>query len=119
MNNRKYPASLFIMGVATNVLFRYGWLFIPAIILLIVGIFVKTCLYMGLAILLLDIMISLIEQIKLRKTFLAESDNPDFQAFQDALSKDGSWQDNLGEFFSQKISDSQNKIEPNAKSEDD
>ena len=102
MNNRKYPASLFIIGFITNILFHFFWLFIPCIILLIVGIFVKPCLYVGLALLLIDILLSLIEQFRIRQAFLEESDNPDFRAFQDALSKDGNWRDNIGELLNQK-----------------
>ena len=118
MNNRKYPTSLFIIGFITNILFHFFWLFIPCIILLIVGIFVKPCLYVGLALLLIDILLSLIEQFCIRQAFLKESDNPDFQAFQDALSKDGNWRDNIGEFFNQKISDPQDEIKSYDESED-
>ena len=81
MNNRKYPTRLFIIGFITNILFHFFWLFIPCIILLIVGIFVKPCLYIGLALLLIDILLSLIEQFRIRQAFLEESDNPDFEYF--------------------------------------
>ena len=118
MNNRKYPTSLFIIGFITNILFHFFWLFIPCIILLIVGIFVKPCLYIGLALLLIDILFSLIEQFRIRQAFLEESDNPDFRAFQDALSKDGNWRDNIGELLNQKISDPQNEIKSHDESED-
>ena len=118
MNNRKYPISLFIIGFITNILFHFFWLFIPCIILLIVGIFVKPCLYVGLALLLIDILLSLIEQFRIRQTFLKESDNPDFQAFQDALSKDGNWRDNIGEKKKKKMSDPQNEIKSHDESED-
>ena len=119
MNNRKYPTSLFIIGFITNILFHFFWLFIPCIILLSVGIFVKPCLYVGLALLLIDILLSLIEQFRIRQAFLKESDNPDFRAFQDALSKDGDWKDNLGELLNQKISDPQNEIKSDKKSKDE
>ena len=119
MNNRKYPTSLFIIGFITNILFHFFWLFIPCIILLIIGIFVKPCLYIGLALLLIDILLSLIEQFRIRQAFLEESDNPDFRAFQDALSKDGNWKDNIGEFLSQKMSDPKNEIKSDDKSEDE
>ena len=118
MNNRKYPTSLFIIGFITNILFRFSWLFFPCIILLIVGIFVNPCLYVGLALLLIDILLSLIEQFRIRQAFLEESDNPDFQAFQDAVSKDGNWRDNIGELLNQKMSDPQNEIKSNDESED-
>ena len=119
MNNRKYPTSLFIIGFITNILFHFFWLIIPCIILLIIGIFVKPCLYIGLALLLIDILLSLIEQFRIRQAFLEESDNPDFRAFQDALSKDGNWKDNIGELLSQKMSDPQNEIKSDDKSEDE
>ena len=119
MNNRKYPTSLFIIGFITNILFHFFWLFIPSIILLIVGIFVKPCLYVGLALLLIDILLSLIEQFRIRQAFLKESDNPDFQAFQDALSKDGNWRDNIGELLNQKMSDPQNEIKSNDENENE
>ena len=119
MNNRKYPTSLFIIGFITNILFHFFWLFIPCIILLIIGIFVKPCLYIGLALLLIDILLSLIEQFRIRQAFLEESDNPDFREFQDALSKDGNWRDNIGELLNQKISDPQTEIKSNDESEDE
>ena len=130
MNNRKYPTSLFIIGFITNILFHFFWLFIPCIILLIIGIFVKPCLYIGLALWLIDIILSLIEQFHIRQAFLKESDNPDFRAFleesdshefrafQNALSKDGNWRDNIGELLNQKISDPQNEIKSHDESED-
>ena len=117
MNNRKYPTSLFIVGFITNILFHFFWLFIPCVILLIIGMFVKTCLYIGLALLLIDILLSLIEQFRIRQAFLEESDNPDFRAFQDALSKGGNWRDNIGELLNQKMSDPQNEIKSNDENE--
>ena len=119
MNNRKYPTSLFIIGFTTNILFHFFWLFVPCIILLIVGIFVKPCLYIGLALLLIDVLLSLIEQFRIRQAFLEESDNPDFREFQDALSKDGNWRDNIGELLNQKISDPKNEIKLNDESGDE
>ena len=45
--------------------------------------------------------------------------NPEcFQAFQDALSKDGNWKDNIGELLNQKMSDPQNEIKSHDESED-
>ena len=117
MNNRKYPTSLFIIGFVTNILFHFFWLFIPCVILLIIGMFVKTCLYIGLALLLIDILLSLIEQFRIRQACLEESDNPDFRAFQDALSKGGNWRDNIGELLNQKMSDPQNEIKSNDENE--
>lgn len=111
--NNKYPTSLFIVGFITNLLFHFFWLLVPSIILLVVGIFVKPCLYVGVIVLAIDILLSLIRQIRIRNTFLEESDNPDFGAFQDALSNDKSWKENVKDFVNQKISDNQTEDDEN------
>ena len=69
--------------------------------------------------LLIDIILSLIEQLRIRQAFLEEIDNPDFRAFQDALSKDGNRKDNIVELVNQKISDPQNETKSDDKSEDE
>ena len=117
MNNRKYPTSLFLIGFITSILFHFFWIFIPGIILLIIGIFVKPCLFIGLALLSIDIILSFIGQLRIRKTFLEDSDSPDFRAFQDALSKDGNWRDNIGELLNQRISDPQNEVRSDDKND--
>ena len=119
MKKRKYPTSLFIIGFITNILFHFFWLFVPGIVLLILGIFYQTCQYIGVSLLFIDVVLSFIEQLRIRQAFLEESDNPDFQAFQDALSKDGNWKDNISEFLNQKISDSENELESDDEDEDD
>ncbi|MGN0518871.1 MAG: DMP19 family protein [Acutalibacteraceae bacterium] len=89
MKERRYPLSLFLIGFITNILFRFFWLFIPSTILLIVGIFVDWCLYVGLVLLVIDIIASFIEQMRIRQAMLSDSDNEQFRKFQDAVSKDG------------------------------
>ena len=118
MNNRKYPTSLFVIGFITNIVFHFFWLFVPSIILLIIGLFSQTCLKIGSALLFLDIILSLIEQIRIRQTCLKESDNPDFKKFQDALSKDGNWIENIGELVERKRADSQNENRDDNENED-
>ena len=66
----------------------------------------------------LDIILSLLEQIRIRQTCLKESDNPDFKEFQDALSKDGNWIENIGELVEQKRADSQNENRDDNENED-
>ncbi|MBQ8344712.1 MAG: hypothetical protein IJY42_00395 [Clostridia bacterium] len=118
MNNRKYPTSLFLIGLITNILFHFFWLLIPGVILLMVGIWIRPCLYIGLVLLVADVVLSLIEQFQIRQAFLTESDNPDFQAFQDALSKSGNRKDHIDEFLNQKRSDPQNETKKDHPGED-
>ena len=103
MNERKYPLSLFLMGFVTNVLFRFFWLSIPGALFLIVGIFIKPCIDIGLILFIIDVFLSFIDQFRIRNTFLQESSHPGFREFQDALSKDGDWRKNLMELMDEKI----------------
>lgn len=92
---RKYPFSLFLIGFITNILFHFFWLFIPGVILLIGGVFIDWCLYAGLAILVIDIIASFIEQMKIRQVMLSSSENEQFRQFQDAVLKDGNVFENI------------------------
>ena len=87
---RKYPTKMFWLFVLTNFLFHYFYLSISGIILCIVGIWVKACLWIGLAILGLDVILSIIEQLRIRKAAVTPSDNPEFNELMDAFcSPDG------------------------------
>ncbi len=99
MKKRKYPFSLFIIGFITNILFHFFWLFVPSVIFMIMGIFIKQCLYVGLILLLIDIILSFIGQMRIRNTMLADSDNEQFSKFQDAVSADGDVFENIKDFF--------------------
>ena len=95
---KRYPWKLFFIGVAINFLIHFFWMFISGVVLLLIGIFNQKCLAMGVALLIVDLMASLIEQFKIRQATLADSDNPAFQEFQEALSKDGDWMQNVMDF---------------------
>ena len=82
---RKYPTKMFWFFVLTNFLFHFFYLFIPGIILCIIGIWVKSCLWIGLAILGLDVILSIIEQLRIRKAAVTPSDNPEFNELMDAF----------------------------------
>ena len=82
---RKYPAKMFWLFVLTNFLFHFFYLSIPGIILCIVGIWVKSCLWIGLSVLGLDVILSVIEQLRIRKAAVTPSDNPEFNELMDAF----------------------------------
>ncbi len=82
----RYPASLFIIGLIADFFFRFFFLSIPGIILLIIGIRVRPCLYIGLALLLADAILSVIERFRIKRTMETESSDPDFREFQEAAS---------------------------------
>lgn len=87
---RKYPAKMFWLFVLTNFLFLFFYLSVPGIILCIVGIWVKPCLWIGLAILGLDAILSIIEQLRIRKAAVSPSDSPEFNELMDVFcSPDG------------------------------
>ena len=80
---RKYPAGMFWFFVLMNFLFHFLYLSVPGIILCFVGILVKPCLWIGLAILGLDAILSIIDQLRIRKTVLTPSGNPEFDKMMD------------------------------------
>ena len=82
---RNYPAKMFWFFVLMNFLFHFFYLSIPGIVLCIVGIRVKSCLWIGLAILGLDVILSIMEQWHLRKVAVTPSDNPEFNELMDAF----------------------------------
>ena len=86
---RKYPIKMFWIFVLTNFLFHFFYLSIPGIILCIIGIWVKPCLWIGLAILGLDVILSIIEQLRIRKAAITPSDNPAFNELMDAFCSPG------------------------------
>ncbi len=88
----KYPINLFFIGFFMN-LIRNFYLLIPAIALLIVGIWINWCLILGVALLIANIVVSFIQQLQIRKATL-KSDNPNFTPWQEAiLSPD--WKENI------------------------
>ena len=82
---RKYPWKMFIFFVLMNMIIRHFYLFIPGVILSLIGIGNKTCLLLGLALLITDLIISIIEQIQIRNTALKESENEEFNEIMDAF----------------------------------
>ena len=82
---RKYPTKMFWLFVLTNFLFHFFYLSIPGIILCVVGIWVKPCLWIGVTVLGLDAILSIIEQLRIRKAAVSHSDNPEFNELMDAF----------------------------------
>lgn len=83
--NRKYPLSMFLLGVVLNFLVRFFYLFLPGLILCIIGIWSEKCLAIGLGFWLVDLVLSLVEQFRIRKASLSESDNEEFNELMDAF----------------------------------
>ena len=86
---RKYPVKMFLLFVLTNFLFHYFYLLIPGIVLLIAGIWSGPCLWGGLALLGLDLILSVIEQLRIRKAAVTPSNNPEFNQLMDAFCSPG------------------------------
>lgn len=86
---RKYPTKMFWFFVLTNFLFHYFYLSVMGIIFCIVGIWVKSCLWIGLAILGLGVILSIIEQLRICKAAVTPSDNPEFNKLMDAFCSPG------------------------------
>ena len=107
---RKYPAKMFWFFVLTNFLFHFFYLSLPGIILCVVGIWVKPCLWAGVAILLLDLILSILEQMRIRKAAVTPSSNPEFNELMDAFCGPGGL-DGVGKVLDEKIKSAQS-VEP-------
>ena len=99
MKKRRYSSSLFWSGFFLNILKRF-YITIPAVILLIIGIWFKPCLYIGIALAVFVLVISLIEQLNIKKTF-ETSDNPNFEEFADTASSEN-WKEDVINFVKEK-----------------
>ena len=99
MKKRRYSSSLFWSGFFINILKRF-YITIPAVILLIIGIWFKPCLYIGIALAVFVLVISLIEQLNIKKTF-ETSDNPNFEEFADTASSEN-WKKDVIDFVKEK-----------------
>ena len=87
--NRKYPTKMFWFFVLTNFLFHFFYLSVPGILLCIAGIWSRSCLWIGLALLLVDLILSIWEQLRIRKAAVSPSDNPEFNELMDAFCSPG------------------------------
>lgn len=112
---RRYPFSLFLIGFIMNIFLRFWWLSIPSAILLIVGISVEGCSYIGLALLGTDIIFSFIEQMRIRHTMLSDSENEQFRKLQDAVSREGEVFENIRDFLKDTVEGSidEEKVQKN------
>jgi hypothetical protein len=81
---RKYPTGMFWFFVLTNLVFHFFYLFVPGVVLCVVGIWVKACLQIGLAILLLDLVLSIVEQLRIRRAAIT-STHPDVIKLMDLM----------------------------------
>lgn len=82
---RKYPAKLFWFFVLTNFLFHFFYLSVPGFLLCFVGIWSPACLKVGLAILAVDLILSIWEQTRIVRA-VETSTHPDVVELMDILS---------------------------------
>lgn len=102
---RKYPTKMFWFFVLTNFMFHFFYLSVPGIILCIVGIWVKSCLWIGFAILGLDVILSIVDQLRIRKVAVAHSDNQEFNELMDTFCNSGGFEA-FGKVLDEKIKSS-------------
>ncbi len=103
---RKYPQKMFWFFVMTNFLFHFFYLSLPGGILCVAGIWNSSCLRVGLALLALDFVMSIFEQLRIRRAAISESDNPEYNALMDAFFQEGP--DAFREMVESKINAPQN-----------
>ena len=83
---RRYHWKLFWIGFMMN-LTKNFLLLLPSIVLCIIGIWIRYLLYIGLVLFAIDIVVSFIEQWRIKQT-VENSTNPNFAPWADLMSKD-------------------------------
>ncbi len=112
---RRYPAGMFCLFVLFNFFLHFFYLSIPGILLCIAGIWNKVCLLIGAGVLLLDLLLSIIEQMKIAAAATSESDNPEFNELMDAFCTGGLQA--FGEVVDAKMQAQNTPASPNAEHE--
>ena len=103
---RKYNSTLFWLGFLLNIV-RLFWIGIPAVILLMIGIWVRPCLYIGAILFLVLLTVALVQQLQIKK--MAETDNdPDFAPFAEAMCSDN-WREQIVSMVNEKIDAQRNE----------
>ena len=103
---RHYNWKLFLIGFLMNT-FRLFFIVIPALILLVVGIWVLPCLYIGFALLAIALIIAFVQQLMIKHT-AETSDDPEFVPFAEAMCSDD-WKERTIEWTKQKIQEQKEK----------
>ena len=111
MNMKKYNNSLFFGGLLLNILAKAPVLLI-AVVLMIVGIWKRPCLIIGICIAAAVLLWCLIEQIIL-KTAVENNKDENFAPFADALTSDN-WKEKL-----EKVTDDLRHDETHNENEED
>lgn len=103
---RHYNWKLFLIGFLMNTV-RLFFIVIPALILLVVGIWVLPCLYIGFALLAIALIIAFVQQLMIKHT-AETSDDPEFVPFAEAMCSDD-WKERTIEWTKQKIQEQKEK----------
>ena len=89
----RYPAGLFFLGLFTNFIARNVLLLALGLLLLVVGLWNRWCLLAGLSFLAMDLLMSLVQQLRFRHTALTSTD-PKLKDLQDAIAS-GDWRSGM------------------------
>ncbi len=81
---RKFPVKLFVVGVIMDFFLRFFLLFLLGIGLCVAGIWVDICGQIGGVVLLLDLVISVADQISIARAVM-NGENSDLNAVMDAF----------------------------------
>lgn len=103
---KKYNWKLFWLGFLMNLMKKF-FLFIPGLVLCIIGIWINPCLYIGIALFVFDAVISYAEQWQMKKT-VESNDNPDFQQWADIMTQDD-WQEEIKKAINDRIENLDNE----------
>lgn len=97
---KRMNRSLFILGFLMNIIKNY-LLFLPGVILCIIGLWSRNCLIIGFCLLGIDIILSFIEQTRIKNT-VENSEDPNFAPFAKAMMADD-WRREIQKLVDERI----------------
>ena len=106
MKEPKYPIKFFVFGFFLDFFMRHFYLFLPAAVFAIIGIFAPWAVVVSTALILLDIVLSLFSQIQIMHT-LTHDDDPNCAPWRNAIRSEN-WEENVRELTEEQIKSNEN-----------
>ncbi|MBO5271171.1 MAG: hypothetical protein J6B77_10320 [Clostridia bacterium] len=109
MKEPQYPVKFFVFGFFLDFFGRHFYLFLPAVVFAIVGIFAPWAVIASAVLLILDLLLSMFSQMQIMHT-LTHDDDPNFAPWRSAMRSEN-WEENVRSLTEEQIRNSKSDDE--------
>ena len=117
MKEPQYPVKFFVFGFFLDFFVRHFYLFLPAVVFAIVGIFAPWAVIASIVLLILDLLLSMFSQMQIMHT-LTHDDDPNFAPWRNAMRSEN-WEENVRSLTEEQIKNSESDDEDDDEKGDD